>query len=164
MAPLTLEQIRSEKDGEVYPRSVLRRCETALVLFAAGFYGRQDAFWIAEAGLAATCVDIRPGRLAVMAGLYPDGWEFVQADAFAYARRARAEGRSWDLVSVDCPSGMFDRCAAVAEKWCSLAKIAVVLGSGEYTRVEPPDGWRLAGRKRRSDFAGGVYWTVMRTR
>jgi hypothetical protein len=157
-APATLEELRDEQAGRAFPRALLRRCNTALVLFAAGFYGRQDAFWVADAGLRATCVDNDQAFLGRMQKVYPNTWEFTQADAFFYATYT---DRRWDLVTVDCPSNLFDRCASEMETWCRIADTAVVLGTGKDTVVETPPGWRFVGRRHRSDFVGGVYWTIL---
>ena len=50
-------------------------------------------------------------RLFEMAAIYPDEWTFVCDDVFDYARRRYAEGRTYDLVSLDPPTNLFERCA-----------------------------------------------------
>jgi hypothetical protein len=158
----TLAEVRAAAVGdESYPIGLLERCDTALMLFAAGFHGRQDAIFAADAGLVATCVDVDRKRLQEMAAIYPGSWEFVVADAFEFASESAG---SWDLVSVDCPSGAFDVCAELAPRWCSLARVAVVIGTGRKTIVAEPYGWQVTDVRRRSDFAGGVYWTVLEPR
>lgn len=150
--------IRARAD-ESFPVEVLDGCESALLMFAGGFHGANDGVHVADAGIAdVTCVDVRAEGLNVMADLYPDTWEFVVAEAFEYAAAAR---RRWDLVVVDCPTGLFDRCARMTDVWASLARRSVVLGCGARTIVDVPDGWTVSGCVRRSDFRGGVYWTVM---
>ncbi len=156
-APDTLDEVR-DPDDRSYPVNVLRGQRLALVLFAAAWYGMQDAYYVAKAGLKATCVDIRPDNLPDMARLYPDGWEFVEADVYEFVRQTTDR---WDVVSVDCPSGHFQRCADLLPTFCDLARSAVVLGSGAVTSVRPPGGWRVSGRNRRSLMYGGVYWTVL---
>lgn len=155
---VTLPDIRDEQEARIFPRHVLEGCETGLVLFAAAWYGKQDAVWLAEAGIRATCVDTNGGRLDAMALAYPDDWEFVVGDAFGYASRTR---RRWDVVTVDCPTGAFDRCAGLAATWCGLARRVVVLGSGPAPELDLPVGWNVAERIRRSNFRGGTYWTVL---
>lgn len=157
-APRTREDIRDEEAGESFPQYLLVGCETALVLFAAGFLGKQDAFWIAEAGLTATCIDSDAERLGEMMPLYPYRWAFLHDDAFDYATDTR---RKWDVVTVDCPSGAFARCSGMVDVWCSRARVAVVLGTGFRTIVTAPEGWRVTERRRRSSHDGGVYWTVL---
>ena len=160
MAALTLEAIRNEPDGAVYPRELLAECGDALVLFAAGFLGRQDAFWIAEAGLAAICVDVRLNLLHEMAAVYPPDWQFVVGDVYELAVFDALA--SADLVSIDCPSGHFEQCAGMVDRWCALARRYVVLGTGEHTPLDVPAGWTEIERRYRSDFAGGTYWAVLK--
>lgn len=127
-------------------------------MFCAAFHGRQDALWIADAGLDATCVDTDGDKLAEMEAVYPDGWEFVTGDAFNYAAAAK---RQWDVVSLDPFSALFQRVADELPLWCSRARRAVLLGTGVGTKVEAPDGWRVTEVLERSGFQGGVYWTVL---
>lgn len=155
---LTLDGIRASADGNVYPVDVLDRCSTALLLFSAAFYGRQDGVFVADAGVDATCVDVWSERLHDMAAVYPPSWEFIVDDAFGFAE---ATERRWDLVSVDCPTDQFERCSALVPLWCRLARRAVVLGTGHGSEVSAPEGWRVTSVVRRSDFRGGVFWTVV---
>ena len=155
---VTLEQVRMGAAPEMFPRQVLDRCVDALDLFAAGFHGNQDAIWIAEAGLRATCVDTDHEKLGAMVLAYPEGWEYVHGDAYAYIATTR---RTWDVVTVDCPTGHFDRCAALAPRFCELANRAVVLGSRVSPALALPEGWKVTQRLHRSHYAGGTYWTVI---
>lgn len=154
----TLAEVAGAGRGNVYPTDVVEGCETALVLFGAGFLGAQDGHWLAAAGVAGTVVDVNPDTLDRMERIYPDTWTFVCTDAFAFTERTAAR---WDVVSVDAPTSLFDACAGLVGRWCKLANRAVVLGSGEGTRVWEPDGWEITDRIKRSDFRGGVYWTVL---
>ena len=155
--PPSFEEIRDPDDRSV-PVGVLRDCRDALVLFAQAWYGMQDAYYVAAAGLDATCVDIRDHNFEAMRRLYPPSWEFVRADVFEFIEDCE---RTWDVVTVDCPSGSFQRCADLLPELCSLAIRAVVLGSGTETRVAVPGGWTQTSRALRSSFNGGVYWTVL---
>lgn len=152
-----LDAVR-ERSADVYPRTYLDDSETALVIFAAAFMGAQDAIWIHDAGLTATCIDNDADRLDRMQGLYPAGWEFLHVDAYEWLETA--EG-AWDVVSVDSPTGHFDRCAERVGVFCNLARSLVVLGIGTDTHVEPPDGWELVETIKRSDYEGGVHWAVL---
>lgn len=155
---VTLETVRKSAAPHTFPRHVLDGCATGLVLFAAQWHGKQDAIWLAEAGIKGTCVDTNADRLAEMATLYPDGWEYLAEDVFEFATMTE---RMWDVVTIDCPTNLFDRCAGWAAKWCSLARWAVVLGSGGAPELDLPMGWRVSETLQRSSFAGGVYWTVL---
>jgi hypothetical protein len=155
---LTLDKIRDPKAARLYPRHVLAGCSDALVLFAAAFGGKQDAVWIADAGMVATCVDNDRQKLQAMRDAYPPNWVFVVADAFEYALRTEYR---WDVVSIDCPSNLFDRCAELLPLWCRIARRAVVLGCSDSTEIVPPTGWERTEMLHRSSFQGGVYWAVI---
>ncbi len=159
VAMVTLDDIRREDDSALYPSSILEGCESALVLFAAGFLGRQDCVAVADAGLTATCVDNDHARLGAMVLAYPERWEYVHGDAFAYARMTR---RQWDVVSLDPFTNQFQRCADELELWCSLARRFVVLGVGIRTHLPViPAGWLAHTQQMRSGFNGGVLWQVL---
>jgi len=160
VVPLTLDRVRKSAHP-VFPVRVLDGMSSALVVFAAGFYGAQDAIHVADAGLVGTCVDVDADKLLLMEAMYPEGWEFRVADAFAFARTWRHAHRRWDIVTVDSPTNLFDRCAADVEVWCDLAWRTVVLGTGVETAVEVPEGWRVSDVVQRSDYRGGVFWTVL---
>ncbi len=145
-------------DDQNFPHTVLEQRTDALVLFAAGFHGRQDAYWIKQAGIPATCVDNDPELLAAMAPLYPEDWDFVLADAYAFAKVAV---RQWDVVTLDPWTNQFQQCADNIEAWTGLAKHTVVIGHGWNTAIPVPDGWVGTDLRKRSDYDGGVYWTVM---
>lgn len=158
MGVLTLAEIGADIDETLFPRGVLTGRDDALLLFAAGFLGKQDGYFVAKAEMAATCVDIRTDLLEQMAAVYPIDWEFVTADAYEYAERTK---RRWDVVSVDCPSNQFDRCAESVGLWCSLARHAVVLGTSGRTDLVAPAGWDVTERRLRSMNYGGTYWAVL---
>jgi hypothetical protein len=158
---LSLAAVRYEHEAATYPRHALPGLSTALAGFSAAFHGRQQELWIAEAGLTCTCVDTDRERLGEMSGLYPADWEFVCADIYDYASRRYAEGQKYDLVSLDPPTGQFDRVADLVELWCALARRLVVLGTGRHTPVSPPPGWRFTGLTHRSTFRGGVFWLTI---
>lgn len=154
-----MARIRSLADETTFPLRVLEDRQTALVLFCAGFYGVQDAVFVADAGLQAVCVDVDVERVDVMRRIYPSGWDFVVDNVYEYAADTRLSPR--DVVTVDCPSGHFDRCADMVERWCELATEAVVLGSGFATVVLAPTGWSVTETIKRTDYRGGVFWTVL---
>lgn len=144
-----------------FPTERLAGLDSALVLFAAAWLGKQDAVFAADQGLRGTCVDVDQEQLDRMQQIYPDGWEFRQADAFAFTRTWRAAGRRWDAVTVDCPTNLFERCATELELFCDVARRLVVLGTGRRTELVAPDGWKLSERLPRSSFRGGVQWAIL---
>ena len=158
-APATLDDIRDLHSGVTYPGHLMEGCETALLLFCAHWHGRQDAYWIADAGLVGTCVDVDGEKLAEMQAIYPAGWHYVEADVFEFPVTNR--GQQWDVVSLDPWTNQFNSCALHIDLWCSLARKLVVIGTGHDTKIEPPDGWRITDVRKRSDYNGGVYWTVL---
>lgn len=158
--PQTLKEIEDLGSGVSYPGKVIAKHNTALVLFAAAWHGRQDAYWVEREGLIGSCVDIDRDRLKEMRAIYPEAWTFYEGDAFEFAEQAWGKVE-WDVVSLDPNTNLFDRCADNLGLWCSLARHVVVLGAGEYTVVDPPDEWKITHRRKRSDFHGGVYWIVL---
>jgi len=155
-----LAEIRDLDAGSVYPGHRLQGCETALVMFAAGFLGKQDAYWIADAGLKATCVDADAAKVQEMQGMYPDDWDFVIGDVYDFAER-HAGRWTWDVVSLDPWTQDFDRCAAQLATFCWLANRLVVIGTGVGTTLRVPLGWAVTEVVKRSDYRGGVYWTCL---
>lgn len=142
-----------------YPTWLLRENETALVLFAAAFHGANDAQFIRQAGMTATCVDTDHQKLGAMVLDYPDGWEYVHADAFDYAIRTR---RQWDALSLDPFTNRFEECAGlVYAHGDRLARRAIILGCGSGQAIAAPSGWKVAEMRKRSDLNGGVFWAVI---
>jgi hypothetical protein len=150
--------------GSVYPNIKLLApdAETALCLFCAEWFGQQDAYWLAKAGLTGMLVDRQRDKLERMQEVYPPGWEFTEADVFAFAEAAVEADLWWDVVSLDPWSSQFEECADMLPTWTTLARKVVVLGHGNY-RLHPPsapEGWHHELTLKRSDFKGGVYWLV----
>ena len=146
-------------DPRTFPREALVGSKTGLCVFAAEWHGRQDAYWLYEAGITATCVDVNGRKLEEMRRIYPDGWEFVESDAFEFSPAER-----FDVVTLDPFTGdAMERCHRDLALWCSRANNAVIMGS---TAAQPlrraPAGWRIADTVHRSDFGGGVFWTVLK--
>jgi len=155
--PASLEDLVDLHSGASYP-AIPHGCETALILFSAHWHGRQDAYWILQAGLVGWCVDKNERRLREMAAIYPDSWQFVPSDVYEFAEAAT---HTWDVVSLDPWTNQFQECADRLPLWCSLANRMVILGTGHDTSVKPPGGWRLTDFRKRSDYNGGVFWTVL---
>lgn len=151
-----------------YPTEHLVGCEDALILFAAGFLGRNDGYWIAEAGLTATCVDIDDVQLRRMRDLYPPGWRFVCGDVFVECNLSL---EMFDVVSADPPSNLAARCLEELPLLLSCARrLAVIgctqdacdsLGVSNLAEFEARD-WRLVGVVWRSANFGGTYWLTLR--
>lgn len=161
--PQTFEEIEDLYCGSVYPGpQFFEGSSTALCIFSAHWFGMQDAYWVAKHGLTGTCVDLNGDNLSRMQEMYPEGWEFVEADAFDFAQAALEEDLWWDVVNLDPWTCHFDRCADMIETWTTLARKVVVLGHGNYrlTRPVAPKGWSMVQEIKRSDFKGGVYWLV----
>lgn len=125
-----------------YPTEILDGCETGLLLFAAAFLGINDAIHFARRDLACVCVDRDQQKLGEMAALYPSDWAFVEADAWDFARQARAVGRRWDAVSVDTFTGnATDRSIETIDLWCDLADRCITVTIGHHQDFNVPEGW-----------------------
>ena len=116
-----------------YPTDLLARYETALILFAAGFYGKNDGAWIADAGIKATCVDSDKTTLREMKRHYPKDWLFVHGDAFKWATDCPYQ---YDLLSIDPPMQYSMSCLVYLEQWEKLAKKTIVLGTQRSTIID----------------------------
>lgn len=141
-----------------FPHHALQGCDSALVMFCAAFGGNQDARWVRDAGLTATCIDLDQPKLHAMANSYPKDWRFLCGDVYEFPASTTD---MWDVVTLDPFTNQFDRCAGMIDDWCRLARHAVVIGTGAETIVEAPDGWEVTGTYQRSTYDGGVYWTLV---
>lgn len=123
-----------------YPSNLLKGCETALLLFGAGFLGMNDGIHMVDAGISAVVVDIDESKLLKMANLYPDDWTFVKADAWWMAERLDS---TFDVVSVDNFTG--DSEAPVLASlglWCRLAnRLVTVTKTAKNLPHSIPYGW-----------------------
>jgi glycosyltransferase involved in cell wall biosynthesis len=138
---VTLDELRAR--AARYPSDVLGGRETALVLFGAAFLGVNDAVHFANAGIPkVTVVDTDAARLGTMRALYPESWEFVAADAFAFVDEQRDAAALYDVVSADPFTGLMPRCRDHLPALCALARHAVVLGAERGLRLDAPPGWR----------------------
>ena len=159
MAPVVLEGRLAalSREARDYPVHLLRDGGTGLCLFAARFYGVNDAINMARNRMELTLVDTSD-RVLEMGEMYEcDRW---QMDAWEFAEDSRTYELKWDAVSVDTYTGdICRRSLDSLELWCSLAHDVVtathVLGM-PYT---VPDGWSdsLFERNPRN----GVNWLVL---
>lgn len=140
----------------LFPVDVLQG-STALVLFAAAFMGQQDARFVAEAGMTATCVDIDREALSTMVPVYPSDWDFIAMDVNDFTG---GSARLWDVVTADPWAGSFQRWADELPVWCELANAAVIVGCAPTTRFSVPSGWKWTRYQHRSNFHEGVGWAV----
>lgn len=142
MAPVALEGRLGDlsREARVYPAYLLKEGGTGLCLFAARFYGVNDAIHMARQRMTITLVDIAP-RVEEMAEMY--GAEFFQADAWEIAEGWREDGDMWDAVSCDTFTGdPMTRSLASLELWCSLARDVVTVTHTPGAPWEAPDGWK----------------------
>lgn len=157
------EDIENLYCGSVYPGpQFFEGCKTALCIFSAEWFGMQDAYWIAKHGMTGTCIDLQGDKLALMREYYPEGWEFIEADAYEFAADALEDKRQWDALTLDPWTGQFQTCADLLPQWTALARKTVVLGHGNYRlhRPEAPEGWTMTQDIKRSDYKGGIDWLV----
>ena len=107
--PSSLEQIVDNPNS--FPRDLLVGANTGLCVFAAEWHGKQDAQWLAKAGMTATCVDLNRTRLDEMERIYPQGWKFEEQDAFGFVDMSLRNWLKWDVVTADpFTGGTMDRC------------------------------------------------------
>jgi hypothetical protein len=159
MAPVTLSGPLSDvsRDARAYPVHLLRQGGSGLCLFAARFYGINDAIHMARNEMELTLVDISD-RVLEMEDMY--GCRAHQGDAWEFANIALCAGYQWDAVSVDTYTGdATTRSLGDLELWCSLARDMVTCTHVTGQPYKVPDGWRdwLFERNPR----GGVNWLVL---
>ena len=159
MAPVTLSGPLSDvsRDARAYPVHLLREGGTGLCLFAARFYGINDAIHMARNEMDITLVDIS-GRVLEMRDMYD--CTAAMWDAWEFAEDARGRGETWDAVSVDTYTGdATTRSLGDLELWCSLARDVVTCTHVTGQPYTVPDGWKdwLFERNPR----GGINWLVL---
>jgi hypothetical protein len=146
------------RDAKAYPAHLLRESGEGLCLFAARFFGINDAVHMARVGMDLTLVDTAP-RVREMAEMY--GAFAVQGDAWECAEKWRDQGDQWDAVSVDTYTGdATTRSLSTLELWCSLARDVVTCTHVRGQEYTVPDGWRDEGFFMRNP-RGGVHWLVL---
>jgi hypothetical protein len=119
---------------------MLREGGEGLCLFAARFWGVNDAIHMQRNEMAVTLVDTAP-RVLEMGDLY--GCEAFTDDAWEFAENWSAEHRQWDAVSCDTFTGdPMTRSLASLELWCSLARDVVTVTHTPGAPYEVPDGWK----------------------
>ena len=145
------------REATPYPAHLLDGCENGLCLFAARFYGINDAIHMARAGMEIGLVDTS-ARVREMGEMYGCAW--FQMDAWAFAEKAREDGLQWDAVSVDTYTGdATTRSLSDLELWCSLARRVVTCTHVRGQRYVVPDGWSDRLMERRA--YGGINWLVL---
>ena len=159
MAPVTLSGPLSDvsRDARAYPVHLLREGGSGLCLFAARFYGINDAIHMKRNEMALTLVDVAP-RVLEMRLMYECA--AVQTDAWEFAEWSRDQGEQWDAVSVDTYTGdATTRSLGDLELWCSLAHDVVTCTHVTGQPYTVPEGWRdwLFERNPR----GGINWLVL---
>ncbi len=146
------------RDARAYPAYLLREQGDGLCLFAARFYGVNDAIHMARAEMNLTLVDLS-ARVLEMGEMYECSAHVE--DAWVFAEFMRGEGAVWDNVSVDTYTGdLMRRSLQSLDLWCSLARESVTV---THTTGEPytlPDGWADGGLFERNP-RGGVSWLVL---
>lgn len=150
--PKSLEEIIEENYNAPFPKYALSQCETALMLFCAGFYGRNDCVWVAEAGLTnVVCIDTDQEKLDVMRKLYPVKWSFVCTDVYKVQLYEK-----YDLVVADIPLGQFEESRNWYSKWCNLAIKYVLVAADPNQIINAgllPRDWKVKATIMRTDIS-----------
>lgn len=142
MAPVVLDGRLGELSAEarVYPAHLLREGGEGLCLFAARFWGVNDAIHMQRNGMKLTIVDTSE-RVLEMGDLY--GCEAHVGDAWTTAAEWSRNGREWDAVSCDTFTGdPMTSSLGNLELWCSLAREVVTVTHVPGAPWQAPDGWK----------------------
>jgi hypothetical protein len=146
------------REARAYPAHLLRQSGEGLCLFAARFFGINDAIHMARSEMDITLVDTS-ARVWDMAVMY-DGCVAHQTDAWEFADVAREAGDQWDAVSVDTYTGdATTRSLGNLQLWCMLARDVVTCTHVNGQEYEVPEGWADAMMERNP--RGGVNWLVL---
>lgn len=130
------------REARPYPADMLNGCDTGLCLFAAAFLGVNDAIHFARHNIQTVCVDLNAERIGQMETIYPQDWEFLVDDAWAFAG-AITGAYTFDAVSVDSFLGdATDRSLTTLELWCSLASKCVTVTIPAGASPAAPAGWK----------------------
>ena len=135
-----------------YHIDLLEDCSTGLCLFGAGFYGAHDSIHMLDAGIKNVhVVDIDLEKLKVMESIYPKKWMFTDADVFEWIQNAKDMGLYWDVVSIDPPTALLDKCAGMLDLFMPLAEKYIMLTTWEeclYDLKQKYDVINTVGRSR----------------
>ena len=144
MAPVVLDGRLGEISSEArpYPSHLLREGGTGLCLFAARFWGVNDAVLMARQQMTIDLVDTSP-RVWEMQDIYGETCGAWEGDAWAYAEGWREDGAQWDAVSADTFTGdPMTRSLASLELWTSLARDVVTVTHTPGAPYTVPAGWK----------------------
>ena len=142
MAPVVLDGRLGElsREARVYPAHLLREGGEGLCLFAARFWGVNDAIHMQRNDMSLTLVDISE-RVVEMADLY--GADRYVIDAWDAAELWSGAGLQWDAVSCDTFTGdPMTKSLNHLDLWCSLARDVVTVTHVPGAPWTTPDGWR----------------------
>jgi len=141
----------------LYPTDILKGCKTGLCLFGAGFYGANDGIHMHNANMKKiTVVDIDAEKIQEMKALYPAKDVFLVSDVTEWVPNTASAGvLTWDIVSVDSPTNMFewvrdnfDTIATLANKYLVVTMYSDLAdGVGDF--CDNTD-WELTQRVNRS--------------
>ena len=155
------DAIRAEANPATFPVDLLPGHHSALLLFCAGFLGRNDGIHLWDAGIRdVQGIDNDETLVTQMRKLYP-GWKIDVSDVYHWASR-HAGTEQWELVVLDPQTNHTARCLALLPTWTSLARNTVVLGMLDHDVPNSPashERWKMTRIVERNDTAR---WVVYR--
>ena len=155
---MRLDEVRVLANYE-YPTDLLDDldAETGLLLFGAGFYGRNDGIHLADAGLTCTVIDVDLDKMAAMKRVYPSSWTFEVCDVFDWIRRPVLP--TFDVVSVDPQLAHMGISMDWRRLWAARARKLLVIGARTWRDGTPEiGGWEVGPEYRRNDTAKWCTW------
>lgn len=136
---------RLSREAREYPGYLLAGAETGCCLFSAAFLGVNDVVHFARRGIETVCVDVDVERLERMREIYPSTVELVAGDAFEFVERARAEGRTFDAISVDPFLGNAERrVQRELPAFLELARKVATITIANVRKIPELDGWNVS--------------------
>lgn len=160
--PTSLDEIRRLGNRATFPQNLLSYCDSALMLFCAGFYGANDCIWVQHHGIRRVRgIDVDDDKLRVMRKLYPPNWWFSHADVF---ESIPSMLKKYDLVVADPSINLVQRLLKRVRCLTDLSEKFVVVtiqGTVEYDWTLPSD-WYIRGYHLRNQ--AGTCWMILERR
>jgi hypothetical protein len=174
-----ISEIIENSANKAFPEHVLDGARSGACLFCAALMGQRDVIHFHRRGIdAVTLVDHDGDMMAELQKAYPESWTYLTGDAFDFIDSASAEGREFDVVTLDPWVYLQQRTIGHLRQLISLANNHVVISLTDthffrrnhvaptadavfryFNSLDPRV--RAAEVLLSTPHAGGLYWCVL---